>query len=138
MHRILVADDELFSQVVAKGMVEALGHMAFVSPHGRHAYESLHAANDFALLLTDMMMPGMDGRQLVTLIRSTPGLEEMPVIIMSAGMSADDLDDLLDLDRVWYIHKPLDFETLSALVSAGLAAGFRAAFRRRPLPPASA
>ena len=69
MSRILIAEDDRISQKLAAKIVEELGHTAFVSPHGKHAYEALKAGNDFDLLLTDIMMPEMDGQEALRKIR---------------------------------------------------------------------
>src|SRR6056297_123967 len=83
MAKILIAEDDRISQKLAVKIVEELGHTAYVSPHGKHAYEALTAANDFDMLITDIMMPEMDGQQLIKTLRGDQQFMDFPIIIMS-------------------------------------------------------
>ncbi len=78
MAKILIAEDDRISQKLAAKIVEELGHSAFISPHGKHAYEALTASNDFDLLLTDIMMPEMDGQQLIQTLRGDQPILRFP------------------------------------------------------------
>lgn len=112
MKRILIAEDDRISQRLAKTIVESFGHTAFVSPNGKHAYEALKAENSFDLLITDIMMPEMDGRQLIQTLRGDTELREMPVIIMSAVVGVSDISSLLELGATRFLAKPLIQEEL--------------------------
>lgn len=122
MKRILIAEDDRISQRLAKIMVEALGHVAFVSPNGKHAYEALKAENGFDLLLTDIMMPEMDGRQLIQTLRGDTALRDLPVIIMSAVVGVNDIATLLDLGATRFLAKPLIQEELQESIGRCFAA----------------
>ena len=108
MAKILIAEDDRISQKLAVKIVEELGHTAFVSPHGRHAYETLLASNDFDLLLTDIMMPEMDGQQLIQTLRGDQQFDSLPIIIMSAVVGINDISNLLKLGATLFMAKPLD------------------------------
>ena len=112
MAKILIAEDDRISQKVAAKLVEAMGHIAFVSPHGKHAYEALTAQNDFKLLLTDIMMPEMDGRQLITTLRGDQQFMDLPIIIMSAVVGLSEISNLLKLGATFFLGKPLDRQEL--------------------------
>ena len=85
-----------------------MGHSAFVSPHGKHAYEALTASNDFDLLLTDIMMPEMDGQQLIKTLRGDQQFMDFPIIIMSAVVGMSEISNLLKLGATLFLAKPLD------------------------------
>lgn len=108
MAKILIAEDDRISQKLAVKIVEELGHTAFVSPHGKHAYETLLASNDFDMLLTDIMMPEMDGQQLIKTLRGDQQFDELPIIIMSAVVGINDISNLLKLGATLFLAKPLD------------------------------
>ena len=108
MANILIAEDDRISQKLAVKIVEELGHTAFVSPHGKHAYEALTAANQFDLLLTDIMMPEMDGQQLIKTIRGDQQFNDLPIIIMSAVVGMNDISNLLKLGATLFLAKPLN------------------------------
>lgn len=112
MAKILIAEDDRISQKLAVKIVEEMGHQAYVSPHGKHAYETLTAANDFDLLLTDIMMPEMDGQQLIKTLRGDQQFADLPIIIMSAVVGLNDISNLLKLGATLFLAKPLDREEL--------------------------
>jgi CheY-like chemotaxis protein len=112
MAKILIAEDDRISQKLALKIVEEMGHQAFVSPHGKHAYETLTASNDFDLLLTDIMMPEMDGQQLIQTLRGDQRFADLPIIIMSAVVGINDISNLLKLGATLFLAKPLDRDEL--------------------------
>jgi CheY-like chemotaxis protein len=117
MAKILIAEDDRISQKLAVKIVEELGHTAFVSPHGKHAYEALTACNDFHMLLTDIMMPEMDGQQLIKTLRGDQQFMNFPIIIMSAVVGINDISNLLKLGATLFLAKPLDREELQSYIS---------------------
>jgi len=114
--KILIAEDDRISQKLAAKIVEELGHIAFVSPHGKHAYEALTACNDFDLLLTDIMMPVMDGQQLIQTMRGDQQFMNFPIIIMSAVVGINDISNLLKLGATLFLAKPLDRAELQTYI----------------------
>ena len=108
MRKVLIAEDDKISQKLAARFVEALGHIPFVSPHGKHAYEALKAENDFDVLVTDIMMPEMDGRQLVQTLRGDSQFMDLPIVIMSAVVGVSDISNLLALGATYFLPKPID------------------------------
>lgn len=121
MAKILVAEDDRISQKLAVKIVEDLGHTAFVSPHGKHAYESLTASNRFDLLLTDIMMPEMDGQQLIKTLRGDQQFMDLPIIIMSAVVGMSEISNLLKLGATLFLAKPLDRDELQNYIRRCLA-----------------
>ncbi len=113
MTKILIAEDDATAQKIMVEYVERMGHVAFVSPNGRHAYETLLACNDIELLVSDIMMPEMDGRQLIKTIKGNSKLSDLPIIIISAVIGVSDISDLLELGANFFLQKPMkreDFE----------------------------
>ncbi|MBN1979983.1 MAG: response regulator [Chitinivibrionales bacterium] len=113
MIKILVAEDDLISQKTASAYIEKMGHVAFISPNGKHAFEALCVNDDIKILVTDFMMPKMDGRKLIKTVRSEPKFSAMPIIIMSGIIGVNEISDLLEIGATFFIPKPLkrvDFE----------------------------
>lgn len=108
MAKVLIAEDDRISQKLAAKLVEEMGHTAFISPDGQHAYETLKAANDFDLLLTDIMMPRMDGQQLIKTLRGDQQFKDFPIIIMSAVVGMGEISSLLKLGATLFLAKPLN------------------------------
>ncbi len=88
----------------------------------RQAYSGTEAmmyieANDFQLVLLDLMLPGMSGCAVLECIRKT---NQMPVIVISAKIDKQDKIDMLKLGADDYITKPFDIEELLARIEANL------------------
>lgn len=117
MAKVLIAEDDRISQKLAMKIVEEMGHTAFVSPHGKHAYEALMANNEFDMLLTDIMMPEMDGRQLIQTLRGDQQYMDFPIIIMSAVVGISEISNLLRMGATLFLAKPLDRKELQEYIS---------------------
>ena len=112
MARILIAEDDMFSRKVCYKLLEKMGHMPICSPDGKHAYQTLLADNSIDLLITDIMMPEMDGRTLIKTIRGNSSFTKLPVIIMSAVVKYSDIHDMLELGANLFLPKPIDTDHL--------------------------
>ena len=116
--RILVADDDATSRLVLKAAVTKLGHECLVAEDGLQAWEVL-AAQPIDVLLTDWMMPGIDGPELCRRVREeltahytyivlVTGLAERGQVLEGMGAGADD-----------YLIKPADpFAVQTRLIAA--------------------
>ncbi len=122
MHKVLIAEDDPVSQKFVSLVVERMGHCALVSPNGRHAWETLQAENSFSLLITDIMMPGMDGTTLIRNLRSVERLRELPVLAMSAFIGVSDISGLLGIGATWFLPKPVEVDALEEYLRRALSA----------------
>ncbi len=117
MAKILIAEDDPTTQKVIVKYVEKMGHVAFVSPNGKHAYESLLACNNFDLLISDIMMPKMDGKKLIRAIRDNFKLCKIPIIIISAVIGITDISYLLEQGATFFLSKPIKKDDLEEYIS---------------------
>lgn len=120
MPRILIAEDDMFSRKICYAIIEKMGHIPMCSPDGRHAYQSLLDDNNFALLITDIMMPEMDGKSLIKTIRGHSALLNLPIIIMSAVVGMSDISDLLAIGADLFLPKPVDSKPLTEYIERSL------------------
>ena len=120
MRKILIAEDDPVSQKLVSLVVERLGHCALVSPNGRHAWEALSAENRFSLLITDIMMPGMDGSTLIRTLRADERFRTLPVLVMSAFIGVSEISGLLGIGATWFLPKPVEIPTLEEYVRRAL------------------
>jgi PAS domain S-box-containing protein len=110
--RVLVVDDEIFILEIMTDMLNALGYQVETANSGREAWEQFSAAPDrFDVILADLTMPGMTGKQLAQKIRRTGN--RLP-IILTTGMAPeagpqDDQDGLFAA----ILPKPVNFGELS-------------------------
>ncbi len=112
MARILIAeDDPMVRRTIAKGLAPLNHDLLFVSD-GIHAMDVLRCNGGFDLLITDISMPLLDGRQLVSSVMHDKALSSMPVLIMSGVVGVRDIADLLDLGASKFLAKPLNMAAL--------------------------
>ncbi|MBF0482895.1 MAG: response regulator [Desulfovibrionaceae bacterium] len=113
MARILIAEDDPTSRIICYKIVEKLGHTPLVSPDGEHAYQTLLADNRIDILITDVMMPKMDGKMLIKTLRGHSELASLPIIIMSAVVGVEDISDMIKFDADLFLQKPINSEDVA-------------------------
>ncbi len=112
MAKILIAEDDTIIQKLVSLNVEKMGHIAFISPNGKHAYEALKANPEFEILITDIMMPEMNGEDLIKTLRGNSAFQGLPIIIMSAIVGYKDIKNLLELGATRFQPKPINMPQL--------------------------
>ncbi len=120
MIQILHVEDDPDIREIAKISFELSGD--FVLTQCASGEEALIVVQDFVpdLLLLDVMMPGMDGRQTLKKMREMPHLKEIPVIFLTARVQPSEEKELLDLGAEKVIIKPFDPLELSSDVQSVL------------------
>ena len=117
MARILVAEDDPKQAELIRRYAVAEGHEVTTVPDGRAAIDEVHRrAPD--LLVLDVMMPRLDGLDVCRILRSAPETEALPIIMLTARASEEDLLDGLDLGADDYLTKPYSPRELMARVRA--------------------
>ena len=116
-HRILVVDDEAGVRTVVQRVLEARGYRLVLATNGAEGLRRLEETPDGVdLLLTDIMMPVMNGLELADVMRSRrPGL---PVLLMSGYADAESVQRQLQDPLVAFLPKPF---TAAGLTDAILA-----------------
>lgn len=117
--RALVVDDNVTNLRILDGILRSWGMPATLASSGAEALEILsrsgQRADQFALILTDARMPGMDGFELVTRIRQLPSSKAATILMLTSVNSAEDLARSKELGLSSYLIKPV---RRSALLSA--------------------
>jgi two-component system chemotaxis sensor kinase CheA len=103
-HRILVVDDSLTTRSLEKSILEAHGFQVSIAVDGIDALEKLRAEK-FHLVITDVMMPRMDGMQLLEQMKKQKSTESIPVIMVTSMESKDDQERGMSLGADAYIVK---------------------------------
>jgi two-component system sensor histidine kinase/response regulator len=112
--RILLAEDGLANKIVAKGLLEAVGHEVLVASDGREAID-LWERETFDLILMDMHMPDVDGIQATETIRQREAESNrppIPIIAITAAAMPEDTRACLLAGMNAFIAKPLQPELL--------------------------
>lgn len=115
--RILVVDDQPANLRVVGTLLQRHGYAVLPAASGPEALE-LAVAQVPDLMLLDMMMPGMDGFELLRQLRQQPGLQAVPVIFLTAAQDRELLLRAFDAGAVDYVTKPFIPEELLARVNA--------------------
>ncbi len=115
--KILVVDDEDRMRKLVRDFLTREGYMVLEASNGEEAVDLFFSQKDIALLLLDVMMPKMDGWQVVREIRQ---YSKVPIIMLTAR--GDERDELMgfDLGVDEYISKPFSPKILVARVNAVL------------------
>jgi len=122
MSRILIAEDEAgIASFIVKGLT-ADGHTSTVAKDGNEAFAA-GRSGAFDLIVLDLGLPGRDGLSVLRELRSE-GIE-IPVIILTARDTIDDLVGGLDSGADDYIAKPFRFDELLARIHTRLRAPHR-------------
>ncbi|WP_173508099.1 ATP-binding protein [Marinobacterium sp. xm-d-564] len=108
---LLVVDDNLFNRDSAREFLEAEGASVILAKDGSEAIKLLRAAElPIDLVLMDVQMPVIDGLEATQRIRALRRFENLPIIGMSAGAYAEDIEKALESGMNNYITKPVDIE----------------------------
>jgi DNA-binding response OmpR family regulator len=114
MRLLLVEDDEAIAQMIAGGLEED-HHTVDVVHDGREGYEQAQMRT-YALILLDVMLPGMDGWQVCEALRSAG--DNTPVLMLTARDAVSDRVRGLEMGADDYLPKPFHFAELRARVGA--------------------
>jgi signal transduction histidine kinase/CheY-like chemotaxis protein/HPt (histidine-containing phosphotransfer) domain-containing protein len=121
---ILVAEDNLTNQEVILEQLEMLGLAGHFAGDGREAL-AMWAQRDYALLLSDIHMPHMDGYQLAAAIRSEEaksGRRRMPIIALTAVTLKGEEERCKAADMDYYLSKPVPLPEMKAVLEKWLSA----------------
>ena len=119
-HRLLVAEDDVLNQKLIAQQLAMLGFVADVVADGRQAFQRWQCGH-YALLLTDLHMPEMNGYELTTAIRTHEnGLRHIPIIALTATAKNDEADQCRAAGMDAYLGKPLKLSDLKNTLEAYL------------------
>ena len=106
--RILIVDDQEINRDILAGILSK-SYEPVVAVNGKEAVEALgEDGNGFALVLLDLVMPEMDGYDVLEHLNENGLIDEMPVIVISAEVDAETERKCLALNVVDFIRKPFD------------------------------
>jgi two-component system, sensor histidine kinase and response regulator len=119
--RVLLVEDGVVNQRVARGFLERAGHQVVVAANGREGVQAL-ANHPFDVILMDVQMPVMDGLEATAAIREreaeTGG--HIPIVAMTAAAMKGDRERCLAGGMDAYVSKPIDpaelFATMNSLL----------------------
>ena len=114
--RLLVVEDDGDISYVIRFMLEREGFTVELASDGREAEARIAAGDPPALAVLDVMLPFVDGFQLLKKIRATQAWSSVPVIMLTAKSQEGDIVRALDAGASDYVVKPFQPEELLARV----------------------
>ena len=117
--RVLVVDDTEVNRDLLARRLKALGHEVAFAENGRRALAMLQE-NEYDLVLLDIMMPELDGYQVLERLRADPERRHIPVIMISAVDEIESVVRCIELGAADYLPKPFNPVVLRARVGATL------------------
>ena len=117
VHILLVEDNEgdiILTTEAFKDM--KLENKISIVRDGEEALRFLKKQGEYAevdtpqLILMDINLPGMDGKQLLEIIKKDDELKEIPVVMLTCSDADADISECYDKHVNWYITKPIDYD----------------------------
>ncbi len=118
---ILLVEDNMVNQMVAKAMLEKLGHEVAIAENGEKALE-LYQESNFSLILMDCQMPVMDGFTTTKEIRKIEAITKSstPIIALTANASDEDRKNCMDAGMNDFLTKPYKQDKLNDIIKQAL------------------
>ena len=116
---ILIVDDNRVNRLMLARGLELEGHTVVFAEHGGEALELLREQR-FDLLLLDVLMPELDGYEVLARLKDDPHLRDIPVIVTSALDELDSVVRCVEMGAEDYLTKPVNPVLLNARINASL------------------
>jgi len=123
VHKVLIVED---SRATRELLAAALGELDGVEVHlAISGFEALKVLprHRFALIITDINMPDINGLELINFVKKNPHYKETPLFVVTTEGRPQDRDRGLQLGAAEYVVKPFEPADISALVKRYLKLG---------------
>ena len=122
---LLVEDSPGDVRLTMEALADAkISNSITVASDGVEALEILQKTGEFSdatrpdLILLDLNMPRMDGRELLSIIKADDDLRNIPVVVLTTSQSEKDIFETYDLRANCYITKPVDLDQFLVVVNS--------------------
>ena len=119
--KIILIDDDDRNIFALNAVLSSRGYQCITAESGKEGLEKLKQNNDIGIALIDMMMPEMDGYQLIKEIRENENYKTFPLIAVTAQAMPGDKEKCLLVGANNYISKPIDIDGLLHMIKHYLA-----------------
>jgi len=109
---VLLVDDDARNIFALSSVLERRGMKVLTATNGVDAISIIKSESDLAIVLMDIMMPGMDGYETIQAIRSDPAFRRLPIIALTAKAMKGDREKCLEAGASDYLAKPVNTEQL--------------------------
>lgn len=116
-NKILIIDDDNRNIFALSAVLKSKGYYCVSATGAEEGLEILANDGSIAVVLMDMMMPGMDGYEAMGKMSNDPALKDIPVIAVTAQAMMGDRERCLNAGAVGYISKPINVDELMKLLN---------------------
>jgi CheY-like chemotaxis protein len=109
---VLLVDDDSRNIFALSSVLERRGMEVLTATTGSEAIAVLESRSDVAIVLMDIMMPGMDGYETIQVIRENPGFRRLPILALTAKAMKGDREKCLEAGASDYLAKPVNVDQL--------------------------
>jgi len=121
---ILLVEDDPGDVLITREAIESskVANRLSVVSNGEEALQFLRCEEPFAnaprpgLILLDLNLPRLDGREVLARIKADPDLRRIPVVVLTTSSSDEDIVRSYDLHTNAYVTKPVDFDQFMSVV----------------------
>jgi two-component system cell cycle response regulator DivK len=114
--KVLIIDDDNRNIFALTAVLKSKGYHCLSATGGEEGLQVLEEQQDIAVVLMDMMMPGMDGYEAIAKMSEDPALKNIPVIAVTAQAMLGDKERCLNAGAAGYVSKPINIDTLTELL----------------------
>ena len=115
MKKVLVVEDHPDMRELLLWQMELMGFLAIPARHGKEGVEKAVTEKP-NLILMDIMMPGMDGREATRILRSNPETQNIPIVAATVLFREADLKSCIEAGCNDYLVKPFTFQELQGKI----------------------
>jgi len=115
--QILIVEDDEDTRSLLEFLLRQSGYDVVVAMDGEQALKHIETMTPPQLILLDIMMPYLDGFDILARIKSRPGWQTIPVLMLTARDREEDIQKGLDLGIAAYIPKPFKTHALIAEIN---------------------
>lgn len=105
---IMIVEDNVVSAKLAECQLQKAGYQTVTVKNGKEALETLPTVKNVHLIITDFMMPEMDGLELIAKLKELPAFRDIPIIILSAYCDVTTVKAARGLDCESFLVKPVE------------------------------
>ena len=120
---ILIVDDNEDNRYTLQLLLESDGHERIASASGGNEAIALVEKKKFSLVLLDMMMPDLNGDEVLKIIKGNPDTRDIPVVMISADSDTEKVSKCIELGADDYLPKPFNPTILRARIGSALRQG---------------
>lgn len=117
----LAVDDDRSMRMMLQTQLEDLGHHVITADDGRSAWDVLKSGeHEVDIVVLDREMPGMNGLEVVSMMKNDPALKNIPIIMQTGSDKAEQIREGIDAGVYYYLTKPIDEDVLTSVITAAV------------------